>query len=44
MRVARLGNDQNTAARLGEQLRTRFPQSPEAARLDATHGHDGHHH
>lgn len=43
IRVAQLGDDQNTAARLGEQLRTRFPQSPEAARLDRSHDHDGQH-
>lgn len=41
IRVARLGNDENTAQRLTQQLNTRFPQSPQAARLNRPHGHDG---
>lgn len=40
VRVARLGNDPVYADRLANQIRSRFPQSPEASQLDrpALHG------
>lgn len=40
VRVARLGNDESREQQLADQLRSRFPQSPEAQRLDHR-GDDG---
>lgn len=42
VRVARLGHDEDRARQLGDQLRSRFPQSTEAQRLDQRSDHGVH--